>query len=90
MPLSVHLQGPCIVAPRFEDSAQVGVDFGMAGLEADRLAALGDGLVLFALTFRALPSCSGPRIVRLQPDRRAVLGDGLSSLPCPFRALPRP
>src|SRR5262249_4194717 len=46
--LPEHLQGPREVAPRSEDVAKVTVGLGVIGLEPNRLAVAGEGLVLLA------------------------------------------
>ena len=55
---------------------------GVVGLEPDRLAVLGDGLVQLPLTSQGGAEVEvGRAVVGPQPDRLAVLGDGLVQLP---------
>ena len=54
---------------------------GVVGLEPDRRAVFGDGLVELALVRQGVAEVVvGLGVVRLEPDRRAVFGDGLVEL----------
>ena len=63
---------------------------GVVGLQPDRGAVLGDGLVELALVHQGVAQVVvGLGVVGLEPDRRAVFGDGLVELALAARALPR-
>ena len=63
---------------------------GVVGLEPDRLAVFGDGLVELALVSQGVAEVVvGLGVVGLEPDRLAVFGDRLVELPLVVRALPR-
>ncbi len=63
---------------------------GVVGLEPDRLAVFGDGLVELALVLQGVAEVVvGHGEVGLEPDRLAVFGDGLVELALVARATPR-
>ena len=63
---------------------------GVVGLEPDRRAVFGDGLVELPLVLQGdAEVVVGLGVVGLEPDRRAVFGDRLVELALVFRAMPR-
>ena len=67
--------------PWLQDVAEVGVGLGVVGLEPDRLAVLGDGLVELPLARRAMPRLMmDTRAVRPQRDGHREAVDGLRDL----------
>ena len=63
---------------------------GVVGLEPDRLAVCGDGLVGLPLVAQGVAEVVvGHGVVGLEPDRLAEFGDGLVGFPWARRAMPR-
>ena len=77
-PLRIHLERPGVIALFPQDLAQVAVGLGVVGLEPDRRAVFGDGLVELPLVSQGdAEVVVGLGEVGLEPDRRAVFGDRL-------------
>ena len=82
VPLAKHRERPGVIALTPEDQAEVAVGLGVVGLEPDRLAVFGDGLVELPLGLQGdAEVVVGLGVVGLEPDRLAVFGDGLVELP---------
>ena len=74
--------GPRRSRPGLQDDAEVAVGLGVVGLEPDRLAVFGDGLVELPLALQGVAEVVvGLGVVGLEPDRLAVFGDRLVELP---------
>ena len=79
-----------ILPRRNRAHAEIHVGFGEVGLEPDRLAECGDGLVELALgNSGEAEVVVGGGVVGLEPDRLAEFGDRLVVLPLVPGARPR-
>ena len=75
MPFPQHLQGFGIITLLSEEETKAAVGFGVVGLEPDRGAVFGDGLVALALGRQGVAEVVvGFGVVGLEPDRLAEGG----------------
>ena len=81
VPLAIHRERAGVIALTSEGAAEIAVGLGAVGLEPDRLAACGDGLVeLPQISQDVAEVAVGQDVIGLEPDRLAVCGDGLVEL----------
>ena len=81
MRLAKHRERPGVIARSSEVIAKVAVGLGEVGLESDRLAVFGDGVVELPLGIPGEAEIEvGVGVVGVEPDRLAIFGDGLLDL----------